>query len=268
MHPRFRVISAVALLALTACGGDDRTPVTPTTPTPTAPADPLRDAANVSGKMIGTAVQSGLLRTPQYDTVAARHFNYLTAEYEMKMGAIAQSPGFNDYAPGDAIVGFAMANGMRVKGHALVWHGSVPSWVEALSPADLRPMFENYIRDSRRSLSRSGVRMGRRQRSCDRRWVGPAGYRVPAEAWRWLRGRRVPAGASGRSGRAADLQRLRRGRAEREVEPHLRARAVSRRGRRADRRCRAADAHHRLEPAERRERRRAICGDSPISVSP
>ena len=60
---------------------------------------------------------------PQYDTVAARHFNYLTAEYEMKMGVIAQSPGFNDYAPGDAIVGFAMANGMRVKGHALVWHG-------------------------------------------------------------------------------------------------------------------------------------------------
>jgi len=147
MHPRFTVISAVALFALTACGGDDRTPVTPTSPTPTVPADPLRDAANVSGKMIGTAVQSGLLRTPPYDTVAARHFNYLTAEYEMKMGVIAQSPGFNDYGPGDAIVGFAMANGMRVKGHALVWHGSVPSWVEALSPADLRPMFENYIRD-------------------------------------------------------------------------------------------------------------------------
>jgi endo-1,4-beta-xylanase len=147
MHPRFRVILAVALLALTACGGDDRTPVAPTSPAPTAPADRLRDAANVSGKMIGTAVQSGLLRTPQYDTVAARHFNYLTAEYEMKMGVIAQSPGFNDYASGDAIVGFAMANGMRVKGHALVWHGSVPAWVEALSPADLRPMFENYIRE-------------------------------------------------------------------------------------------------------------------------
>ena len=55
----------------------------------------------------------------------------------MKMGTIAQSPGFNNFAPGDALVAFAAANGMRVKGHALIWHGSVPPWVDALPPADL-----------------------------------------------------------------------------------------------------------------------------------
>jgi GH35 family endo-1,4-beta-xylanase len=137
-----------ALFALMGCGGSgDSAPSTPTTPTPPAPADPLRDAANVSGKLVGTAVQSGLLRMPQYTAVVMRHFNYLTAEYELKMGVIGQSPGSNNFVPGDAIVGFAAANGMRVKGHALVWHGSVPAWVDALSPADLRPMFENYIRD-------------------------------------------------------------------------------------------------------------------------
>ena len=139
----------LVFFVLTGCGGSsDQPPGTPTTPTPpAAQPDPLRDAANMSGKLIGTAVQSGLLRIPQYAAVAARHFNYLTAEYEMKMGTIAQSPGFNNFAPADALVAFAMANGMRVKGHALIWHGSVPSWVDALPPADLRTMVANYIRD-------------------------------------------------------------------------------------------------------------------------
>ena len=35
---------------------------------------------------------------------------------------------------------------MRVKGHALVWHGATPKWVEALSPPELRIAFEDHIR--------------------------------------------------------------------------------------------------------------------------
>jgi endo-1,4-beta-xylanase len=35
---------------------------------------------------------------------------------------------------------------MRVKGHALVWHGATPRWVEALSPPELRIAFEDHIR--------------------------------------------------------------------------------------------------------------------------
>ena len=88
----------------------------------------------MSGKMIGTAVQSGLLRTPQYDTVAARHFNYPTAEYEMKMGS-SPEPRLNDYASGDAIVGFAMANGMRVKGQRSCGTGRCrPGWRRCRRP--------------------------------------------------------------------------------------------------------------------------------------
>ncbi len=35
---------------------------------------------------------------------------------------------------------------MRVKGHALVWHGATPQWVESLSPPELRIAFEDHIR--------------------------------------------------------------------------------------------------------------------------
>jgi GH35 family endo-1,4-beta-xylanase len=109
-------------------------------------AEPLRDAARGSGKLVGAAVQSGLLADGRYAGVLGRHFNYLTAEYEMKWDAIERVRGNNDFGAGDAIVAYGQANGMQIKGHALIWHGSVPGWVGALSAADLRLAFENHIR--------------------------------------------------------------------------------------------------------------------------
>jgi GH35 family endo-1,4-beta-xylanase len=108
--------------------------------------DPLREAARASGKLIGAAVQSGLLGDGRYNGVLGRHFNYLTAEYEMKWDAIEHTRDSNDFSAGDAIVGYGLANGMQIKGHTLIWHGSVPPWVGSLSPADLRVAFENHIR--------------------------------------------------------------------------------------------------------------------------
>ena len=107
-------------------------------------AEPLRDAARASGKLVGAAVQSGLLADSRYAGVLGRHFNYLTAEYEMKWDAIERVRGSNDFGAGDAIVAYGQANGMQIKGHALIWHGSVPGWVGALSADDLRAAFENH----------------------------------------------------------------------------------------------------------------------------
>jgi endo-1,4-beta-xylanase len=92
-------------------------------------------------------VQSSLLATePQYAAAAARHFNYLTAEWEMKMDPIQRVQGQYDFAGADAIVAFAEANAMEVKGHALVWHGATPAWVGGLTPANARRVVEEYIR--------------------------------------------------------------------------------------------------------------------------
>jgi GH35 family endo-1,4-beta-xylanase len=133
-----------------ACGSN-ATPVSPTPPpastTPSGmEAEPLRNAAAASGKLIGTAVPSSLLSDPRYSGVLMRHFNYLTAEYEMKWDAIEHSRGQNDFSAGDRIVGFGQAAGMQIKGHALIWHGSVPPWVGSLSTAELRSAFESHIR--------------------------------------------------------------------------------------------------------------------------
>ena len=109
-------------------------------------AEPLREAAAASGKLVGAAVKSGLLGDGRYAGVLGRHFNYLTAEYEMKWDAIERTRGHREFGAGDAIVGFGQARGMRIKGHALIWHGSVPGWLAALPAADFRAAFEAHIR--------------------------------------------------------------------------------------------------------------------------
>ena len=153
--PVGRLLSTVfagALLVQPGCN-DKNTPVSPTTEpttTITPPAgmevEPLRLAAQAAGKLVGTAVPSNLLGDARYRGVLGRHFNYVTAEYEMKWDAIERTRGSNDFSAGDAIVSYGQANGMQIKGHALIWHGSIPAWVGALSAADLRLAFENHIR--------------------------------------------------------------------------------------------------------------------------
>jgi endo-1,4-beta-xylanase len=142
--------NTLVTLALVLAGcGHAASPTTPTTP-PAAPADPdpLRAAAGAAGKRVGTAVQSSFLTDARYTAVFGRHFDSVTAEYEMKWDPIERTRGSEDYSGGDAIAAFAAARGMQVRGHALVWHQAVPSWVGALPAADLRTELERHIRNT------------------------------------------------------------------------------------------------------------------------
>jgi GH35 family endo-1,4-beta-xylanase len=127
-------------------------PTAPATPAPTpgplwSELAPLRDAAAAAGKLVGAAVfSSGLGSDASYTDAAGRHFNYVTAEWEMKWDPIQRTQGVYDFSGGDRIVDFAEARGLRVKGHALIWHGATPKWVDSLSPPELRIAFEDHIR--------------------------------------------------------------------------------------------------------------------------
>jgi endo-1,4-beta-xylanase len=141
---------ALALVSLLgACGGGGSNPAAPTTPTPTPPPvaeqDPLRADAEASGRLIGAAVQSRYLAEPLYARTLARHFDYVTAEYEMKWDPTERQPGVFSFAGSDAIVSFATANRMRIKGHALLWHQALPDWVSALPASELSAAVESHI---------------------------------------------------------------------------------------------------------------------------
>jgi endo-1,4-beta-xylanase len=90
----------------------------------------LRDLAEQRHFYIGTAVQAGLLADdPTYRDIVKKEFNILTAEFEMKMCEIWPERNRWDFAASDAIVAFAEENGLRMRGHTLVWIECVPEWV-------------------------------------------------------------------------------------------------------------------------------------------
>ena len=138
----------VLLPGLGACGsgGGYSAPSPLPSATPATIPDPLRADAAAAGKWIGAAIQSGYLNEEAYSRTLARHFDYLTAEYEMKWDPVERTPGVYYFAGADAIVAYAEQNRMRVKGHALVWHGALPDWVKALSPQRASGRVEDHIR--------------------------------------------------------------------------------------------------------------------------
>lgn len=77
---------------------------------------------------VGTAVD----RT---DTVgvaselAVQHFSQVTPGNAMKWDATEPTEGNFTFTEADALVDFAVAHGMRVRGHTLLWHNQTPAWV-------------------------------------------------------------------------------------------------------------------------------------------
>lgn len=91
----------------------------------------LRTQAETRGLMIGAAVQSGLLANDsQYAETLSREFDLVATEYETKMCEIQRQQGVMDFRATDAIVAFAEAHDMQVRGHTLLWHQCFPPWLE------------------------------------------------------------------------------------------------------------------------------------------
>ena len=78
-------------------------------------------------------------------SLVATHFDSLTAENEMKWGATERQPGAFSFAAGDKLVAFAAENGMRMRGHTLVWHQQVAGWLKQLSADELRAAMKRHI---------------------------------------------------------------------------------------------------------------------------
>ncbi|HUR94108.1 MAG TPA: endo-1,4-beta-xylanase [Gemmatimonadales bacterium] len=79
---------------------------------------------------IGAAVQGRALRTDSaYATAVARHFSIVTTENALKFGPLRPSRDRYDFSEADAIVEFAGAHGLAVRGHTLVWKRQHPAWL-------------------------------------------------------------------------------------------------------------------------------------------
>jgi len=95
-----------------------------------AEAQTLRDAADARGLHIGAAVNMNPFRNePIYTQTLGREFNMLVAENAMKFDALHPAQNTFNFTDADALVAFAEANNMAVRGHTLVWHSQIPGWL-------------------------------------------------------------------------------------------------------------------------------------------
>ncbi len=112
----------------------------------TAGSDALREACAPTRRHIGAALATQFFDDPRYQATAARHFDSLTAENEMKWYAIEPEPGRFAFEAGDRLVAFAEQHAMRVRGHTLVWNRQLAPWVQKLSGSDLREAMLRHVR--------------------------------------------------------------------------------------------------------------------------
>ena len=89
----------------------------------------LRSAAERRGLFWGAAVQSTQLKSEtDFAALVARECSVVVPEWEMKWSSIERDQGQPRYGHADAIVKFAKEHQLKVRGHALVWHRSMPKW--------------------------------------------------------------------------------------------------------------------------------------------
>ncbi|MEO0474175.1 MAG: endo-1,4-beta-xylanase [Bacteroidota bacterium] len=110
----------------------------------------LRDYADQRGINIGAAVNGvffNLAATHPYVETLKGEYNMLVAENAMKFDAIQPQQGVFNFAQADALIDFAEANNMKVRGHTLLWHNQLPSWLTGgtFTRDSLLGIMENHI---------------------------------------------------------------------------------------------------------------------------
>lgn len=110
-------------------------------------AQTLRQAADQRGIRTGAAVDPSHFSETAYATTLSREYSQAQPENVMKFGLI--HPGVNtyDFSAADAIVAFAQANNMSVRGHTLVWYNQNPTWLTSgnYTSAQLFTILQSHI---------------------------------------------------------------------------------------------------------------------------
>jgi len=125
-------LAAAPLIALTAAA-------------PANAASALRSLAEAKGKYVGTELTGGMPSNATIASIAGTQFDMVTPGNEMKWDTTEPSNGTYNFGPGDNIVNFAQSHSMRVRGHNLVWHSQLPSWVSSLPLNQVQGAMEAHI---------------------------------------------------------------------------------------------------------------------------
>lgn len=147
-NPQPTTTRPVTTAVATTRPGTTLVPVTSTrTTTGSAAGSTSIDAKfKARGKQyVGVATDQGRLTSGSAPVIQSR-FGQVTPENSMKWESINPSRGVYNWAQADYLVNWAVTNNKVIRGHTLVWHSQLPSWVSAItSRTELTTVIEEHI---------------------------------------------------------------------------------------------------------------------------
>ena len=112
---------------------------------PAASAQGLKDAYK-DYFLIGVAVNQRNVTNPEQQALICREFNSVTAENDMKPQPTEPRQGQFDFTRADRIADFCRQNGIKMRGHCLMWHSQIGEWIYKDEQGNLRSKEEFFKR--------------------------------------------------------------------------------------------------------------------------
>jgi len=115
------------------------------------PPDSLRALAAKIGLRMGSALIPQDIETPSYAAIAGSQFSVVTPGNAMKWQIVEPTQGTFDWSQADELVNFAHAHHQLIRGHTLLWHNQLPTWLTTgvangtISDAQLTDLLHQHI---------------------------------------------------------------------------------------------------------------------------
>ncbi|KAJ5043213.1 endo-xylanase [Bipolaris maydis] len=107
----------------------------------------LHEKFKAKGKIYyGTEIDHYHLNNAPLMTIAKNSFGQITHENSLKWDATEPSRGQFSFTNADKVVSWATQNGKLMRGHTLLWHSQLPSWVTQINDrATLTSVIQNHV---------------------------------------------------------------------------------------------------------------------------
>jgi endo-1,4-beta-xylanase len=137
----------VTALAAAMPAGSDVTLNSPGVLVATRTGSALRDLAAPSGLLMGAAADASLLPLTAYSQALGREYGIIVPENDLKFAETEPVPHQFSFCAGDRLLAFAQANGIKMRGHNLVWGVYNPAWLTSGSytPAQASLILQEHI---------------------------------------------------------------------------------------------------------------------------
>ena len=115
---------------------------------------------------IGVAVNMQNITNPEQIAIIKKDFNSITAENDMKPQPTEPAYGQFNWENADKIANFCRSNGIKLRGHCLMWHAQIGKWMyqdekrKSCIQRKTVPKHETPHHSYYGTLQRRGIRMG------------------------------------------------------------------------------------------------------------